>query len=611
LTQFVLLLLGHTGLVSLIIAALGAIVLWFGLVWIWLDKKEVGQTLGVATLVPTYSRWLRRIAALGIILVPLVYISGYFAWRYSWFNSPKGITILVANFEGPEQNNYRVTEHMIDRLRQDTKGYNDIRVETLGESISEQQGSSIARQQGKGRDADIVLWGWYGKTSERAVITVHFEILHSPKSLELRQDREILSPAVSELDRFSLQTQVASEMTHLGLITVGLARYEIGDFKGAIAAFSKALEEKVPEQMIDPAEVYYYRGTASLLEDQPQAGEDDYSKVIELGPDSSPALLNRALCYFEMKDFGRALADLNNAIRIEPDNIIAHNNRGLAYLLTNSIGPAIGDFTFAIALDPSYVRAYINRSTAYATIGELDKALNDLDHVSKLAPGSVFENITRGLVYLKKGDFDRALSEYNQAIKLIPDNAFLYASRGMVYEQKGDYGRGMADLNHAVELDPQNVAARINRGLAYFNAGDDDHALAELNSVLASTTDTPLRSAAYVNRAQVYFDKGKNRLALSDANMAIKLNPDNIPAHLSRGVVYLSMDRNDHAFDDFDLLVKLLPDYPVAYLGRGTAYEGLGKKDNAIADLKKVLELTDNAELRSAAEEELGNLSSR
>jgi tetratricopeptide (TPR) repeat protein len=608
LTQFILLLLGHTGLVSQIIAAIGVLVLWFGLVWIWLDKKEIGQAFGAATLVPTYPRGLRRIAGLGIILVPLVYTSGYFAWRNSWLNSPRGITIVVANFEGPETNNYRVTEQVIDRLRQDTKGYNDIRIEALGESISEQQGSSGARQKGQDRNASIVLWGWYGKTSERAIVTAHFEILRSPKSLELRQDREILSPAVSELDRFSVQTQVASEMTYLSLVTVGLARYEIEDFNGAIAAFGKALGEVVPEQMIDPGEIYYCMGTASLLQDRTQAAEGYYSKAIELAPDNSPALANRALCYFERKDFGRALADLNRALQSTPDDIIEYNNRGLAFLLTNKIDPAIADFSQAIHLNPNYTRAYINRSTAYATIGELDKALNDLDHVNQLMPGTVFENINRGLVYTEKRDFDRAIPEYNEAIKSMPDSAYLYASRGLVYEQKGDHEHGMADLNLAVKLDPQNVSARINRGLAYFNAGDNDHAIAEMNSALASTTDTPLRSVVYADRAEVYFYESKFKLALSDANLAIKLNPSDIPAHNTRGLVYLAMDKNRNALEDFDLVAKSLPDYPVAYLGRGTAYEGLGKKENAVADLKKVLDLTDNADLRGDAEEELKNL---
>ena len=191
---------------------------------------------------------------------------------------PGTVTILVAEFEGPSPQSYRVTEKIIQRLRAATSTYSDISVQALGQSITVQQGSEVARDVGIKRGASIVLWGYYAATPEAGDINVYFEVLQKPKYLQLRQYPKEETVPISELDGFKIQTRLSKEMAYLTLATIGLARYEAEDYAGAIDRFTTAIAQSdVPDQMINPADIYLYRGNANYFKD----GMNGIDKAIE------------------------------------------------------------------------------------------------------------------------------------------------------------------------------------------------------------------------------------------------------------------------------------------------------------------------------------------
>ena len=58
----------------------------------------------------------------------------------------------------------------------------------------------------------------------------------------------------------------------------------------------------------------------------------DYTRAIELDPNSVNAYNYRGIAYYRMHDYPRAVKDFTEAVRIDPRYAIAYNNRGLAYL---------------------------------------------------------------------------------------------------------------------------------------------------------------------------------------------------------------------------------------------------------------------------------------
>jgi tetratricopeptide (TPR) repeat protein len=58
----------------------------------------------------------------------------------------------------------------------------------------------------------------------------------------------------------------------------------------------------------------------------------DYSKAIELDPQSYASYNNRGNAELDQKNIKEAIADFDRAIKIKPDYAIAFCNRGLAYV---------------------------------------------------------------------------------------------------------------------------------------------------------------------------------------------------------------------------------------------------------------------------------------
>jgi tetratricopeptide (TPR) repeat protein len=383
---------------------------------------------------------------------------------------PNTITILVATFSGPDEHNYLVTEKIIQGLRAATSEYSDISVQPLGEAITEQTGSkggsAYARDIGTKRKAGIVLWGYYGATSEQVDVNVYFEVLRPSKGLSLRQNFETKTLPIADLKGFKIQTPLSKEMSYLVLLTVGIARYESGDYEGAISRFTKALtQSNAPDQIIDPADIYFYRGSAHYF----KAGANgidhaiaDMGEVIKLKPDYAEAYSNRGTAYYQKGQYDLAIADYSKAIELKPDDADAYFNRGSAYDEKNQHDPAIADFDKAIKIRADYVEAYSNR----------------------------------GIVYGKKGQYDLAIADYSKAIELKPDDADGYYNRGTAYYIKGQYDLAIADYSKAIELKPDYAEAYYNRALVYQEKGERDRAIADLKSVLRKTTDTNLRQRA-------------------------------------------------------------------------------------------------------------------
>ncbi|MFQ6058738.1 MAG: tetratricopeptide repeat protein [Anaerolineae bacterium] len=420
---------GDTGLVTIVLLTIGVGGVWLGCAI--LAFKRTSPLVPGGKGLWKYPRW-RPWALASVFVIPFLIAGGAYYYRYQQAQPPTKVIILVANFDGPEQKKYRVTETVLGRLRQALEGYDDVQVEALGQAITEAEGSDAARAEGEKRKAAIVIWGWYGVTAEAVPLSVHFEVLRPPKYMpELGPEAkgQVQAMAVAELESFTLQTDLSAEMAYLNLFTVGMARYAADDWDEAIARFSDALSqtvERVPA--LDQSIVHYKRGFA----------------------------------YLARGDYDRAIADYDQAIQLEPDLAIAYSNRGVAYIAKGDYDRAIANFDQAVKLDPEYAVAYYNRGVAY-------------DH---------------------KGDHDRAIVDHDQAIKLDPNNAVAYYNRGVAYHGKDDYDRAIADCDQAIKLDPNNAVAYFHRGLAYTQKGEKEKAIADFKKVLELSNDPDLRRDA-------------------------------------------------------------------------------------------------------------------
>ncbi len=102
---------------------------------------------------------IRRSAVAGLFLVPILSVSGAAGWQYFQNLPTSDNIILVADFDSPDSKNYGVTETVINQLRQASLKYPDVKIQALNKPITEEEGSEVARMEGKKRKATIVIWG--------------------------------------------------------------------------------------------------------------------------------------------------------------------------------------------------------------------------------------------------------------------------------------------------------------------------------------------------------------------------------------------------------------------------------------------------------------------
>jgi hypothetical protein len=163
------------------------------------------------------------LSLLAIITILIFAFTGFFSCKRQASHSSDELIILVADFEGPESQNYRVTKTIVEQMREAAKAYNDVQVKTLGRAITTQEGSDRARVIGKDQKAGIVLWGWYGKSEENIIVTVHFEVLPESRSLPVQKKKLNSEMILATHESFEVQVEFSGKMSYLVRLNLGLA----------------------------------------------------------------------------------------------------------------------------------------------------------------------------------------------------------------------------------------------------------------------------------------------------------------------------------------------------------------------------------------------------
>jgi tetratricopeptide (TPR) repeat protein len=94
----------------------------------------------------------------------------------------------------------------------------------------------------------------------------------------------------------------------------GMARYNLGDYRGAREDFAVAIagNEDIETRF------FIYRGMAALLIDEPADAIEDFSNALEREPDDVKALAQRAKAYEGTGNIKAAIADLDQVKKLIP-----------------------------------------------------------------------------------------------------------------------------------------------------------------------------------------------------------------------------------------------------------------------------------------------------
>ncbi len=393
--------------------------------------------------------------------------------------------IVVADFTGPDPQEYRVTDFILNQLIGATAKYRDVRVQALGASITEHQGGDVwARSVGLSHQATMVLWGWYSKTATSAYVTAHLQVLSGLHALQPQQQTADLVTPSAELDGFQIQTALSAKTGFLTLLTLGVLRYAAHDYAGAISRFSDALAARSPapdlQSRLDTAIVYFYRGNARAHREDFHDAIQDFDAALQFRPAfASKALYNRGEARLSLGDDRGAAADFTATLRSEPSNAGAYYDRGLARFRLGDKSGAVTDFSQVLALHTSFdARAHYLRGDVRLSLGDNRGAVSDFTEALRAEPANAAAYYNRGLARSRLGDKHGAVADFSRVLALNASFAAkAYYLRGEAWLSLGDDRQAESDFTAAPSTSPANAAAIFNRGVARAALGDGQGAL--------------------------------------------------------------------------------------------------------------------------------------
>lgn len=165
---------------------------------------------------------------------------------------------------------------------------------------------------------------------------------------------------------------------------------------------------------------------------------------------------------FKKKHFKMAITDFSKAIELNPDSAVTYYLRGNAYFKAGQTDKAISDYNRAIEIDPFYTYAYAQRGYTYGVNkNEYGRAISDLSKAIKLNPDFFVAYAQRGIFYEEKQQYGKALSDYEKAVRLNPGSSYLQKRIGLIVSKKR--GKLISELNNFA--DKQMIKINDNRKL--------------------------------------------------------------------------------------------------------------------------------------------------
>lgn len=130
-----------------------------------------------------------------------------------------------------------------------------------------------------------------------------------------------------------------------------------------------------------------------------------------------PTWYNRALAYYRVGAFDRALADLELMLQFEKRDLRAYLIRGQIRYARKDYAGAVADYDAAVRIKPDLPVSRIERARANVALAKYPDAIGDLDKAIRLEPTNAGAYYLRGLAQKSLGKPGLAGADWQRALK--------------------------------------------------------------------------------------------------------------------------------------------------------------------------------------------------
>jgi len=237
---------------------------------------------------------------------------------------------------------------------------------------------------------------------------------------------------------------------------------------------------------------YFNRGNTKYNQGDYTGAIADYTKAIEIDPKSPSAYNNRGNVKCKLQDYTGAIADYTKAIEIDPKFVEAYFNRGSTKDRLRDIAGAIEDYSKAIEISPDYDEAYWARGRVYnksfkdfdgkihGYTDSIENNMNQMKNVEDIENLQYYFNNGNERIPVKK-DYIDAMSDFSKVIEINPMNEGAYEDRGEIKYDLKDYRGAIIDFKKAVELNPKDKYAYYYLGFSELLIGQKESGCLDLS----------------------------------------------------------------------------------------------------------------------------------
>ena len=278
----------------------------------------------------------------------------------------------------------------------------------------------------------------------------------------------------------------------------------------------------------------------------------DHKKVLAESPDFIEARVGLATHYRLVKQFDKALEEVDRALAKNPRHYIAWTTKAMIYQDMGNTAKqqeALEESYKVSASEEREINSFMKMPSDHNQAPDPRNALRLINFRPRNA--NAIATYAESINPPRTND---ALKYATIAVNMDPSGALVRQIRADINLDLGNFIEAATDATIATKADPDDLDTRITRGLAYSNINKPNEALADLDFVIKRQ---PNYTDAYNYRAAILLSSGDAKRALSDAKKAVTLEPEYSLAYSYLGACYSRLGLIDDAKQAFETAVRL------------------------------------------------------